>query len=45
MGTKRRNLCLKMRFLTILLGQNRNNQIQAWCTYVVRSRLRGCWTK
>jgi hypothetical protein len=25
-GTRPGNLCLKMRFLTVLLGQNRNNQ-------------------
>jgi hypothetical protein len=44
-GTRPGNLFLKMRFLTVLLGQNRTDQIQAWCTYVVRSKCKGCWTK
>jgi hypothetical protein len=43
-GTKPGNLCLNMRFLTVLLGHNRNYQntsLHLCC----QKQLRGCWTK
>jgi hypothetical protein len=44
-GTRPGNLFLKMRFLICYWDKTGPTKIQAWCTYVVRSKCKGYWTK
>jgi hypothetical protein len=43
--TRPGNLCLKMRFLTVLMGQNRTHQNTSLVHLCCQKQCKGCWTK